>query len=207
MSANTAIRNRTIALAGLFQCVHLVQQLARQGQADQLAFQDCLASLFKRDAESYADVYGGIDNLTTGLNVLKSQLGRVNQNYNVEINRYGVTLLHLEKKLSTRPDMIELIGNGLDAARAQLEFFSIDHENVIHKLADIYQQTISRLGPRIIVHGEQARLSDADTTSRIRALLLAGIRAAVLWRQAGGSRWRLLMGRQAIMRETNALLA
>ena len=33
----------------------------------------------------------------------------------------------------------------------------------------------------------------------IRALLLAGIRSAVLWRQLGGRRWRLVTQRQRLL--------
>ncbi|HSR54696.1 MAG TPA: DUF489 family protein, partial [Alphaproteobacteria bacterium] len=40
-----------------------------------------------------------------------------------------------------------------------------------------------------------------------RALLLAGIRAAVLWRQVDGSRLRLLFGRKRIVREAQMALS
>ncbi|MGD8349299.1 MAG: DUF489 family protein, partial [Gammaproteobacteria bacterium] len=32
--------------------------------------------------------------------------------------------------------------------------------------------------------------------ARVRASLLAGIRAAVLWRQLGGNKWKLLFARK-----------
>ncbi|MDQ4147727.1 MAG: DUF489 family protein, partial [Pseudomonadota bacterium] len=82
----------------------------------------------------------------------------------------------------------------------------LTHINVISRLADTYQRSISELTPRIIVHGEESYLSNPDNASRIRALLLAGIRAAVLWRQAAGNRWRLLVGRNAMLRDIEALL-
>jgi high frequency lysogenization protein len=59
----------------------------------------------------------------------------------------------------------------------------------------------------VIVRGERSYLANLDNASRIRALLLAGIRAAVLWRQAGGNRWRLIVGRQALLRDVEALLS
>ena len=55
------------------------------------------------------------------------------------------------------------------------------------------------MGPRIIVQGDQGYLSNPDNAARIRALLLAGIRAAVLWRQAGGTRWNLILGRNKLV--------
>ena len=55
---------------------------------------------------------------------------------------------------------------------------------------------ISDLKPRIMVAGEQNYLLNTDTAARVRTLLLAGIRAAVLWRQLGGSKWKLLLSRK-----------
>jgi len=48
-------------------------------------------------------------------------------------------------------------------------------------------------------------LADADTANLIRALLLAAIRAAVLWRQCGGRRWRLLLQRRDLLHAAQRL--
>jgi high frequency lysogenization protein len=40
----------------------------------------------------------------------------------------------------------------------------------------------------------------------IRALLLGGMRAAVLWRQCGGNRLQLLLRRKALLRACRELL-
>jgi len=41
-------------------------------------------------------------------------------------------------------------------------------------------------------------LKNEHVANRIRALLLAGIRSAVLWYQLGGRRWRLVIYRKRI---------
>jgi len=46
-----------------------------------------------------------------------------------------------------------------------------------------------------------------DVINKIRALLLAGIRSAMLWRQCGGSRWRFIFFRRKIQREAEFLLS
>ena len=56
-----------------------------------------------------------------------------------------------------------------------------------------------------MVQGEQNFLTNGDTTSKIRTLLFAGIRAAVLWRQLGGSRLKLFFSRKKFL-QTVALL-
>jgi high frequency lysogenization protein len=200
------VDNRTVALAGLYQSVSLVSDIAWDGQVAPMPFKASLASLFKIDADTFEDVYGGWNGIKVGLQVLHDQLTNDDKERRLEHTRYAVTLLYLEKRLSRSPAMIATIQEGIGKAREQLAHFDLTHINVVCRLADTYQQSISRLRPRIMVQGDQSHLTNPDNASRIRALLLAGIRAAVLWRQAGGTRWRLLFGRKALLRDVEALL-
>jgi high frequency lysogenization protein len=200
-------RNRTLALAGLYQSVELVRQIAWRGMADAAALKASLASIFKFDADSYEDVYGGIAGVEEGLRVLQAQLTTADKKHRVERTRFAVTLLYLERKLERSPAVTRAIEDGIAKAREQLPHFELTHANVVSRLADTYQRSISQFRPKIIVRGDQAHLTNPDNASRIRALLLAGIRAAVLWRQAGGNRWRLLFSRNALLTSVEALLA
>ncbi len=203
----TATENQVIALAGLYQCIEQVQQLAWQGKIiDYPAYEICLKSLLKTDVDSYADVYEGSYNLIPGLRSLKATYNKQDDKQSMDRMRYAVTLLYLEKKLSKLPVMMEKIDQGLIEVQNQLQHFELTHSNVINKFADIYLETISKIAPRIIVHGDESFLVNQDTASRIRALLLAGIRAAWLWRQAGGSRWQLFLGKKKILATVDKLL-
>ena len=202
---NADISNRIIALAGLYQCVELVIELAWHGHAKSDPFDVCLKSLFKLDADSYDDVYGGRDGIELGLTVLKSVLNKQGKSHTMERTRYSVMLLFLEKKLRKNAKHMKMIKDGIGAVSAQLAHFELTHANIVSQLAEIYRQAISPLGPKIIVNGEQSYLANPDIANRIRTLLLAGIRAAVLWHQAGGNRWRLLFERNAILRGIQAL--
>jgi len=66
------------------------------------------------------------------------------------------------------------------------------HPNVVANLASLYQDTISSFSFRIQVTGDPRHLQNSENAAKIRALLLAGIRSAMLWRQKGGKRWHLL---------------
>ncbi|KRG72916.1 DUF489 family protein, partial [Stenotrophomonas pavanii] len=70
-----------------------------------------------------------------------------------------------------------------------------------------YAETISRLKPRVMVQGNPHYLGQAGVVAEIRALLLAAVRAAVLWRQLGGSYWDFLFGRKAMIEAVDRLLA
>ncbi|AOU98108.1 lysogenization regulator HflD [Acidihalobacter yilgarnensis] len=201
------LRNRTLALAAVFQCAADADRLARTGTLDEGALKPLIGSLLTRDSDSLEAVYGGIANLRPGLQILKAQLDPQERVRALEIMRYAVSLLHLERRLAKHPEMLERLGKGIDGAQRQAEYFEPGHENVIAGLAGLYRETISELGPRIIVRGEQSHLANEAVASRIRVLLLAGIRAAVLWRQAGGTRLRLLFARKPMLREAERLLA
>ena len=202
-----SIRNRTLALAALFQALTQVRDLAWTGRCDPEALRTSISSLFRFSAPDIEGVYGGPGGLHSGIEALERQLDRKGDPRDMEMTRYAIGLLLLERKLSENPDAARQLREGLEGAQRQVEHFGdITHDSVLARIAPLYQDTISPLGPRIMVSGEAIHLGNADTAARIRALLLAAIRAAWLWRQAGGSRWRLILQRGAMLRECRALL-
>lgn len=198
--------DQTLALAGIFQIAKLVQQIARNGQASGAAIEASLESLFKIDSNSVIDVFGSPAAMTLGLKCLTEQLSGDNTRQDMEITRYVIALLHLEKKLSRSSTMLDQITQGLEKTRNQMSYFDLTHENVLASLGSLYQDTVSQLTPRILVQGEHSFLAQQSNANKIRALLLAGIRAAVLWRQCGGSRLRLLFGRKAYVEAAQNIL-
>lgn len=201
-------REQVIAFAGMWQAAALVQQVARRGSIDPDEFETCIRSLFVTDPRTVEEVYGNdLKKLQHGLTVILDQFGEAQQQRDMELTKYVIAMLHLERKLARNSDMLYRIGKGVNVAQAQAEHFSATHENVISNLADLYSDTISTLQPRIMVAGEQGHLAHPGNAAKVRALLLAGIRSAVLWHQCGGSRLRLLFQRKALVQEAKALLS
>lgn len=199
------ITNQTIALAGIAQIAVLVQQLATTGTCDQQAMEASIGSLLKIDSDSVSDIYDGLSGLKLGFEQLHNQLTGIKPP-NPEQARYAASVVFLEKKLSARNDLISTIQAGILKAQTQTEQFGLLHENVIANLGDIYHSTVSTLQPRIMVNGDQTYLSRSDIANKIRALLLAGIRSALLWRQCGGSRWKIIFYRKHIQNELQNLI-
>ncbi|MEO6696860.1 MAG: high frequency lysogenization protein HflD [Gammaproteobacteria bacterium] len=219
----TSYQDRTLALAGILQACYLVQQVARKNTADSTALEASLGSVLKIDAESTASVYGDAAGVALGLRRVREQLGKETAQRDLELTRYAIGVMHLERQLAKRPDMLEKIRIGVEKTQAQTAHFPtgretlgsretgrqeqpLTHSNVIASLAGIYSDTLSALTPRIMVQGEQGYLSNPDNTNKVRALLLAAIRSAVLWRQAGGRRWQLIFARNTIVQEAEKLL-
>lgn len=196
-----------MALGGLFQAVALVQQVAREGNPEPESFASSIESVIRIDAESTDAVFGGSTRIERGLQILCRQLGRDKALQDAEIMRYAVSLLFLERQLMRSPRLLGKVRQGIDAAIQQSEHFAVTHENVLARLADTYASTVSQLQPRIMVQGKPEYLNTPTNANRIRALLLAGMRAAVLWRQLGGNRLKLLWTRRGIVERAEALLA
>ena len=84
--------------------------------------------------------------------------------------------------------------------------FGITHANVIANLAGIYSDTISQIPPKIMITGDAGYLSNTVNADKIRAILLGGVRSAVLWAQVGGARWQILFKRRLYQEEARRLL-
>lgn len=201
-----SLQNQVIALAGVAQAMELVKQTARTGRNDEMALKTAVHSIFMVDADGILEVYGGLPHLVLGLKALKRQLSEPRQ-VDPETARYASTLIYLEPLLSQNREMTGVITAAIQEARSIWERSSerLDPE-VFRILATAYQQTVSTLKPRIMVAGEQRQLSDPQNANQIRTLLLAGIRSALLWRQAGGTKWRVLFLRSRMQKIVDELI-
>lgn len=197
--------DRAIALAGLFQACQLVRQVARKGLADADAMNANIHSLFQIDTERAVDVFGGLPQIAPGLRLAYRQLGGAEPRDN-ELTRYLLSLIQLERKLAAHPNRLQRISQGIATTTERLAHFPQTHSNILAALADIYAENLSTLQPRIMVSGEPVYLQNPDNINRIRSLLLSGIRAAMLWRQVGGRRRQLLLGRKRIINALKNLL-
>jgi high frequency lysogenization protein len=198
--------NRCIALAGVFQSAYLASQVAEKGSTDTQAMESSISSLFQTQPASVEAVYGGLDGLHTGFSILVEQLSERRGN-NIAVSQYVIALLHLERKLAKNAAMLDQIANGIQTTQARLEHFSLLHSNILAQLADIYANSISTLRPRIMVQGDPLHLNNPENVNRIRALLLAGIRSSMLWRQCGGGRLQVIFGRKRLSIEAQRLLS
>ncbi|WP_166265842.1 high frequency lysogenization protein HflD [Marinobacter caseinilyticus] len=199
------IHDQTLALAGVFQAAALVQQIAHQGQCSPSTYETCVRSLFATNPESTLEVFGELKDLREGLNALANGLTEQNKKLDIEVLRYGLNLIQLESKLNKRSDMLDILSSRIDQARHTAGHFGYGHSNLTSNLASVYTDTISTFKLRIQVTGDPNQLRVEENAAKVRTLLLAGIRSAVLWRQTGGRRWNLIFNRKKIIETAHAL--
>ena len=195
-------QDRLIALAAVYQAVHCVLRIASQGSAEPAAMEPCLFSLLQVDAESVSDVYGPPGAVLDGARRLVAQL-RGEPERNLELTRHVIQVIRLERSLSRRPEMLARIGQGIEQAKAKREHFDLLHPNLFAHFAELYSSTLSHLTPRIVIRGDPQHLRDTASQNRVRALLLAAVRAAMLWRQVGGSRLQILFGSKTLLTQAH----
>lgn len=206
------LRAQTLALAAIFQSARLAQQYARQGRADPALLATSLNSILETENTDPETIYNGPLGVKLGLQDLTERFTGSGTEDDMEMARYVMSLIALAFKLRKQPKILAALADGIDTIRQQLDFHKTDdqpaiiHPNIIGRMADLYTHTISTIMPRIIVHGEPMHLNNTATADKIRAALLAGIRAGYLWRQLGGTRWHFIFKRKAILAEAEKLL-
>jgi high frequency lysogenization protein len=201
----TRLEDQVLALAGVVQVARLVDQVSRTGSYPEEFLAPMVNSLFTFDADKVEDIYGGVSGVKLGLHNLAAILASRNEPESRDMLRYVFGLLHLERRFSASPEMGQVVRSRLAHTHFRSEYFSNHVQEVCHSLSGIYQDTISTFKYRIRVTGSMQQLQNPANADLIRALLLAGIRSAVLWRQLGGRRWRLLAQRRRLLRVAHDL--
>lgn len=193
------LEQQTLALAGVAQAARLVDQVSKTGSYPIEFLEPSIHSLFEFDADSVDKVYGGIAGVKLGLNNLSAMLASRQAPENRDVVRYVFSMLYLERKFAASPEMMSVVHSRLEHASFKAEHFSSHVNDTCHSVSGIYQDTLSKLKFRIKVTGSAQHLQDDTHADIIRAVLLAGIRSAYLWRQLGGHRWKLLLQRKRIL--------
>ena len=200
------MKERTLALAGVFQATELVRQAANHGTWSGYAATSCLHSLFQMEADSTAEIYGGIDRMKLGVETMLAVLQ--GDSRHTDSLRYAVGLLQIEKKFRRNSKFQHAVGNRLEQISSEgAELEQHEREDLqAHEISGLYTDTVSKLTPRIVVSGKPQYLKNDRTVDWVRTLLMAGLRSATLWTQLGGGRFELMFGRKKIIREAESLL-
>ncbi len=195
-----------IALAGVCQAAILVKDIARGRDFPEHAFTTSIESIINTDPDSVVDVYGSLAGVKYGLTALTHQLGNDARLKDTEITRYIASLLTLERKLSRTPEKLAEIGQRIDNVKRQSQMMSLFESQMLSNLASIYKDNISPLSHKIQVAGNPSILKLQLSQDKVRALLLAGIRSAFLWRQLGGKRRNIIFQRNKILQSAQSAL-
>lgn len=200
-----------IALGGVCQSAMMVSKLANTGQCNTSIYDVSLKSIFNTDPLSTSDVFGGINNVRSGLEFL-TKLFNQNQQEKVEIMRYVFGAIGITTKLIKNDDALSKISQRLIKIKSLYhqendgEFIENHRDEITYSLAGIYSDVISPLTTKIRVNGKVEYLQNAFIQAKVRTALFASIRASILWYQVGGNRLQLLLMRNNITNAAKEIL-
>jgi len=200
------MKERALAFAGLTQACKLVRQIADTGDAETAPLTVCIDSLFHFDADSVEAIYGSASALRPGLLALVDQFASGTKR-DPMLLKLIASVIRIERSYSASRGMPEKIKQGLEQTARQREHWGPTHPTVLARLGELYAATISDLRPRIMVQGNPVYLSQQPVVAEIRAILLCGLRSAVLWRQLGGNQWDLYLRRAQLLSAAREWLA
>ena len=200
----SGMEDRVLALGGMLQALAQVRRIADTGQSESTKVQVALDSVFRIDATDTQAVYGDIASVRSGLRLLRDYLA--NTNRDEALGKLGLSVLNLEHRFSSESAVAAKVGAGIEGLSAQAERLGSTHPDVVAGLGSLYADTVSTLRPRVMVQGNPHYLGQAGVVAEIRALLLAALRSAVLWRQSGGSLWDFLFRRREMAAAIDAML-
>jgi high frequency lysogenization protein len=198
------VYDRVVALAGLLQALAQVRRIADTGEANDEILATSIASLFRFDARTTADVYGGLEHVRPGLLLLRDYLSGANRDE--QLARLTLAVLQLERRFVRDDRMTARVRGGLQEIQPAADHDGPTHPSVLAPIGQLYAQTLSTLRPRVLVQGNPHYLGQPAVVAEVRAALLAAVRSAVLWRQRGGSLWDLALQRRRMLAAVEAHL-
>ncbi len=208
------IKSETIALGALFQCCTQIQRIASTGYYDEKAVSCVLRALAVTDPKSVEDIYNP-EYLTVGFKQIIDSLGKTDLAKGADtivVTKMALKLITLAHSVERNQRIYQRLSDEIDALSKavttehsdflndELCVSSINTQNNIHLFGSLYQSIISPNFAKLLIYGDERFLRDTDNQERIRALLLAGIRAVILWRQVGGRRRYLIFRRKEILK-------
>lgn len=149
----------------------------------------------------------GLGDFSTGKAAARGMLGRPDEDQ-VQALRYALAVIDASNRLRRHPKVVERLSDGIGKLPELTEPDTAvipGWEMPWEQIADLYVGTLGSLDSRIQVTGNASILQRPDVASKIRSLLLMGVRFAWLWRQLGGRRWHLLTHRNKIRSTIDSL--
>ena len=110
-----------------------------------------------------------------------------------QLPRLALAVMQLERRFVRDADMAQRVHDGIEAQADTAQRLGSTHPDVLNALGALYADTLSHLRPRVLVQGNPHYLGQAAVVAEVRAVLLAAVRSAVLWRQMGGTMWDFLL--------------
>nr|MBA2814590.1 Adenylosuccinate lyase [Candidatus Pantoea persica] len=193
----------TLALAGICQASHLVQQLAHQGQCQPEALNVSLRSVIDLNPGSTLAMFGNDEaNLRLGLETLMAVLNSSRrQGAGAELTRYTLSMVVLEHKLSGNKAALATLAQRISQLDRQLAHYELSSETITSAMAGIYGRSHQLARAAHSGHRLARRVAEPPVAEQ-------GSRHAAGGHARGGHfQLQLMFSRQRLLREAKTILS
>ena len=190
------LKNETISLGAIYQACNEIKKIAWRGEINNSIIEPLINSVYQTTSEEIEDVFISIKRLNSGLEFLRRQLVGDAFSRDGEVSRYFEAIGILVKNMNKKDDVLNKLRMELTKQSMPISEDNLDQHALF--LSELYLSTISTVEPRIIVNGDNKYLTDKKNAAMIRSLLLCAIRSYILWKQSGGSKFRILLFKKKI---------
>jgi len=198
---------RIYALAAMCQAAQLAVQLATQGQCDANLLKAQWHSIFIMNPKDVEQIYPHPRDLKLGLMFIDFGLKnpkKFTSNFAFPLVR---SFCAMGKNLLASKKAQEALRIKLKRTEEQTHYFQPwDHPRIFQNLGEHYVEMATDQRINLKIAGQKKFLQNLEMLNKIRAVLLSGIRAAVLWYQLKGNLPWVFLNRRKIAFETQLLM-
>ncbi len=194
-----AFKNQCIAMAAIIQAAHIADEIAVTGQYSEKHIKASANSVFSIDTSNLTEIYPDLSELKLGLQNLISIFNDGKTYTKSRVVRYTFAIIQLQLILEKDSNMLMQVHEKLRIQNDQATDAVESIFNRCFRAAEIYSTTLSKLRFKIHITGNREFISENNNEKIIRAMLLAGVRAAFLWHHFGGRRWKLFFQRRKMV--------
>ena len=197
-------QQQTLALAAVMQAANAVQNIAEKQQFDDVSA--LIDSIYVIDPKNFQDVFPDPHLLLGGLKSLESfycsKQALPSKKATISTALGLLQLANLLDKDADVKKILQLRLQSLIAKRA----LNFNDSPAYFQLASAYVDSVGSFAFRIQVQGKVEYLQQENNVEKIRSILLAGLRAALLWKQLGGKRWHLIFKKHTLQKTIQSLV-
>ena len=190
------LKNETISLGAIYQACNEIKKIAWQGEININVIEPLINSVYQITSENIDDIYISTKRLNTGLDFLRRRLVGDAFSRDAEVTRYFEAIGILIKNMNKEEDIFNTLRKQLAEQTMPVQEDNLGDHALF--LSNLYLSTVSKVEPRIIVNGDNKYLTDKKNAAMIRTLLLCAIRSYILWKQSGGSKFRIFIFKKKI---------
>ena len=200
---------QTQAFAAICQAGALIQDLANCGTWDEDAAAILIKSLATDSTNDLEQLYPPRYLKKGYFSLVQCFSGNTGEQRYLQLAKYVILFVRLERKVTKSATAAERLARRLsdNTAEARSRHLSVLDPDLIANLSNIYKSEISDTGLlKFNIYGKKNMLQQLHIQHKIRALILAAIKAVILWRSAGGRRRSFIFKRSRLVECANTRL-